>query len=112
MKGSKGLELPINVIVIVAIAVLVLVVAAALFSSQFGAGAGTIQLEQAYTKACNILRTRYNCDIGQWGNAQLNQGELVIQQGDSTKSYSLSEICTLKKLDQNSCARNCGCPTR
>ncbi|MBI2578672.1 MAG: hypothetical protein HYW26_03105 [Candidatus Aenigmarchaeota archaeon] len=108
--ASKGLELPINVIVIVAIAVLVLVVAAALFSSQFGAGAGTIQMEQAYGKGCQTLRSAYSCDRTKIDDVEVKDYKAP---GETTR---LDVICGQKYPGvtgaelQDACLRGCGCP--
>jgi len=112
--SSKGLELPINVIVIVAIAVLVLVVAAALFSSQFGAGVTTINLETAYQRGCTTLRTVYGCVRGEKDDNLVNKIKIADypEKGSST---SLNNICLQKFKDVEgdkitACVRQCGCP--
>ena len=113
--SSKGLELPINVIVIVAIAVLVLVVAAALFSQQFGAGVGTITLEQAYSKGCQTLRAVHNCNADRVDQIKT---DYVRPGGDPTKAedkWNLLQVCQQKftgtTVTEAICARNCGCPS-
>jgi len=110
--------MPINMIVVVAIAVLVLVVVAGFFAGWFTSGVGGMNLEQAFTKGCNQLRTIYNCNSDNIGDIKVQ----YQQSGESEPSpYDFGGICNLKlgtatKITNSNdadspetCAKQCGC---
>ncbi len=103
MKGSKGLELPLNMIVLIIVAVLVLLVIAAYFTGQFASGANTIALQSAFNDGCTKWRSVYNC--------QPNPSFTVKYQapGSANADTSFIDICTAKKMTITECAIACGC---
>ena len=98
----KGLELPMNTLIIVIIAVIVLLAVIVLF---FGVWTGiwTIDINTAKSKACTIFVAN-GCDMNKIDD------EVVKDFPTKGAKSSLKDICIkLEIIDDNACARSCGC---
>ncbi|MBI4014504.1 MAG: hypothetical protein HY365_00965 [Candidatus Aenigmarchaeota archaeon] len=109
----KGSSLPVNTIVVVAIAILVMMVIGGFFALNVGQGVNTIELNNAITNACNVLRTTYNCNVGSLASVEVQFKELGQESENPT---SLERLCTLSGLSAGAdfakqCAAKCGCGT-
>ena len=108
----KGSSLPVNTIVVVAIAILVMMVIGGFFALNVGQGVNAIELNNAITNACNVLKTTYNCNA-----ASLASVEIQFKEPGQTEESptSLERLCQLSGLvasgaDFNAqCAAKCGC---
>jgi hypothetical protein len=56
----KGISLPVNAVIIIALAVMVLLLVAAFLGGGI-TNIGQVNVENAWTKGCDVLKKTYNC---------------------------------------------------
>ncbi len=88
----KGISLPVNSVIIIALAVMVLLMLAAFFTGVFRQ-TGSVDVGNAWTQGCSILKHTYNCNGSKV--AEIKTSDIT---GDNVDD-SLLVVCRAKYKD-------------